>query len=211
MCCRDRPSPHSLRQQPAVKLQQAAAITRRALGKKHDRQPRIHSCLHSFTCLDRRPAPSPRDINRSRHRSHPPKYGHRCDLRLRYEDTRTHSRKHHNIDIAQMIRDHRPACRKTPHYNDIDFQPLQRSSTEPMQPVCPGLSCLRPLHQQLSSISNEVSCNLNASRQRPEKTHPINLALQSKLDPPNNHRRKSVYPVNSESERTHSRRYRTRF
>ena len=153
-----------LRKQPAMELQQSAAIARRTFGEKHNRKPRIDHSLHPFARLHRRTAMPSRNINRSRHRGHPPKNRHRRNLRLRDKNARMHRRKHHNIHIAQMVRDHRSARRKSSHNIHINFQSLQRSRTEPVQPVRSFLSRRWLLHQQFRSVSNEVARQMNASR-----------------------------------------------
>jgi hypothetical protein len=89
-----------------------------------------------------------------------------------------HRREHHNIDVAQVVRDHRPVLGKATHYTNVNFQTLQRSRRKSVQPIRPCLSRRWPLHQQLSPVSNKVANQLNASRQRPEEIHQINLVFQ---------------------------------
>jgi hypothetical protein len=172
---------HRLCQQPAMELQQLASIRSRSLRKKYHRQPRIHRSLHSLTRLQRRPAMTPLDIHRPRHRRHPSHHRPSRNLGLRHEHTRMQRRKHHNIHIAQVVRNHRSALRKPALHADLNPHPSHRSRTETMQPIRSRLPCLWPLHHQLRTRNHEHPHQPNTAPHRPKKIHQIGSSPLSTL------------------------------
>src|ERR1700722_1093359 len=207
--CHRPTTQHCLRQQPAVELQHLASIRRRPLRKEHHRQPRIHRSLHPTTSLHRRPAMPPLHIPRPRHRRHPPHHRPLCNLRLRHKHTRMQRREHHNIHIAQVVRDHRPALRKPPHDVNLNPQPPHRPRTKPMQPVCPLLPRLRPLHRKLRAEHHKHSRQPNTPLHCPKKIRQIQILVsvnpQAAPCPKTPNRCSAVYAVTSAAQRPNSR------
>jgi hypothetical protein len=166
-----------LRQQPAMKLQQPAPITRRPLRKKHHRQPCIHRRLHSLPSLHRRPAMPPRNINSSRHRRHPTHHRPALDLSLGDKHARMHRRIHHNVHITQVIRNYSASFRKVTQNADLNIHPAHRSRAETVQPISSLFSRLRLCHRQFGTSPHEHSHQPNTPPHSPKKTHQIKSSL----------------------------------
>src|ERR1700761_2206839 len=158
-------------QQATMKLQQPTSIARRPLGKEHNRQTSVHCCLHTLARLHRRSAMSPRNVNRPRHRRHPSHHRPACDLSLRNKHAWMNRRIHHDVQVAQVIRDHHSPFRKTTRDANLDAHPPHRPRTKTMQPIGSFLPRLRLLYRQSRSSHNKHSDHSNAASHSPKKIH----------------------------------------
>ena len=137
-------------------------IRSRPLWKEQHRQTTRISLRHRriHRRISRRPTPTPH-IHRTRPRRQPPKQGPPPHLSLRHHHKRPHRPEQQDIQVAQMVPNHRPTLRQrarhitlnaqSPHNPPAPAMNPDRSLGPHLRPPNPTIHCSRcqqPTHQQ---------------------------------------------------------------